>query len=224
MNSMSMNTMSKYHPRQQVSFFTCQSPREPIPTNPTNPARLSNRQYLGSTILAAILALSLGSTGPLGLTHETYASETNIGTSIGVSSHSSPWKNTRPAWSSMNARLASWDADPQADGWLVTLQVVDQLGNPVLFHGNVTFELVPFDANETQFKTLRWTSLLQTDPLGCATFRLPLRKSLHTRKQQRPDFGILTSRTTIAGAGTYIAETIVEVDPRGLVDTLRKPR
>ncbi len=181
--------------------------------------RLITASIWTASIWTASIGLGLGNSTPL-----VQAGETNGGTSIGVSSDSSPWKNARPAWSAMQARLASWDADPQADGWLVTVQVIDQIGNPVHFHGNVIFELAPFDSNDTRFRTLRWTSLMRTDPLGCATFRLPLRKSLHTRDGQTPDFGVLTSRTTIAGAGAYLAETIVDIDPRGLVDTLRKAR
>lgn len=131
----------------------------------------------------------------------------------------------RPAVATLDARLANWDEDAGPDGWLATVRVLDSLGRPVPFFGNATFELTPrvLSADLTSFEVagpqrLRWTSTVATDEHGCATFRLPLRRSLPRARDGRvPASAVLGVRVAIAAAGVYEAESAVPLNPPGLL-------
>lgn len=138
----------------------------------------------------------------------------------------------RPAFAALEASVANWNGDVRPDGWVARVQVFDDLGRPVSFAGSASFELVPRvpSADYTRFvavrgKRLRWSTTLTTDRTGGATVRLPLRRSLpHTSDGHVPFSGVMRVRLAVPTAGVYDAESVVAINPPGLVDTLWKPR
>lgn len=149
--------------------------------------------------------------------------------------------NHQPAFATLQAKPAHWNAEAGWDGWLATVQVFDVAGRPVRISGNAIIELTPRvpAADFTSFlalpdQRLRWTTLLATDEHGCATLKLPLRRSLVQPEgpwagRPTPISGLLQVRVAVASEGVYEAEAVVAIRPLtpldtvwrgGLVDTL----
>lgn len=141
-------------------------------------------------------------------------------------------RSGRPAFAVLHAAVANWDGDLGPDGWFARVQVFDTSGRPMAFAGTASFELVPrVPADDlTRFvaaggKRLRWTTVLTTDGDGGATVKLPLRRSLPQTPDGRVPFsGVMRVRLAVATAGVYEAESVVAINPPGLVDTLWEPR
>lgn len=139
-----------------------------------------------------------------------------------------PLASRRPAFATLEAGMANWDADAGFDGWVATVQVFDAAGQPVMFSGNASFELTPRvpSADLTSFlavpdQRLRWTTSLATDAQGCATLRLPLRRSLpRTGGGHAPVSALLRVRVAIASEGVYEAESVVAIRPLAPLETI----
>lgn len=112
----------------------------------------------------------------------------------------------------VDAWIANWDADVEADGLVLAVTALDHHGRPVDIAGTLAVELIGARGGAYRrgdsFPTLgRWTIAVGPQPGGAAVHRLPF-QAVH------PDFdldilphGLVHSRLTVPGHGVFEATT-----------------
>lgn len=127
-----------------------------------------------------------------------------------TTSSSSPTESPRVAHIDVDAFVANWDGDVEADGVVVYVMPVDRYGNYVAVNGNLVVELFgerPRTRPEGEkFPRLgRWSRNVTPADFGPrgAVFRLKF-QAVHPEFDRRlASYGLLHARLNVPGSGTF---------------------